>query len=134
MDVHERIEEFLKGDVYAVAGASKNREKYGNKVLRCYLQNGKRAYAINPLDDEVEGVKCVRDVFALPEPVYGLSIITPSVVTEKIVEDAAAAGIKRIWMQPGAESDRAIERCRELGIDLLAGGPCILVAMHYRER
>jgi predicted CoA-binding protein len=134
MDVHELIAEFLKGDVYAVAGASKNREKYGNKVLRCYLQNGKRAYAINPLDDEVEGAKCVRDVFALPEPVYGLSIITPSVVTEKIVEDAGAAGIKRIWMQPGAESDRAIERCRELGIDLLAGGPCILVAMHYRER
>jgi len=134
MDIQERIAEFLKGDTYAVVGASKDRSKYGNKVLRCYQQHGHTVFAVNPKDAEVEGAPCVRDLASLPAPVYGVSIITPPPVTERIVEDAAAAGIRRLWMQPGAESPRAIERCRELGIDVIAGGPCLLVVMGYRER
>jgi predicted CoA-binding protein len=55
------------------------------------------------------------------------------VVTEKLVEDAHTVGIQRIWMQPGAESERAIERCRELGISLISGGPCLLIVLGYRE-
>ncbi|MBL8859970.1 MAG: CoA-binding protein [Planctomycetes bacterium] len=128
------IKDFLAGKTYAVAGASRDRAKYGNKVLRCYLQNGRRAIAVNPHDTEVEGVTCVADLASLPEPVHGLSIITPPPVTERLVEDAHRAGITRIWMQPGAESQRAIDRCRELEIALIAGGPCLLVALGYRER
>lgn len=134
MQLDERIQDFLAGSVYAVAGASTDRAKYGNKVLRCYLQHGRRAFAVNPKDKEVEGVPCVPNLAALPERVHGLSIITPPPVTEKLVEDAHQAGITRIWMQPGAESPRAIERCRELGLALVAGGPCLLVVLGYRER
>jgi hypothetical protein len=36
-------------------------------------------------------------------------------------------------MQPGAESNRAIERCEELGIDVIAGGPCLLVILGFRD-
>ena len=134
MDVNERIQDFLAGQVYAVAGASTDRAKYGNKVLRCYLQHGRRAYAVNPNETEVEGAPCVPNVASLPEPVHGLSIITPPPVTERIVEQAHAAGITRIWMQPGAESPRAIQRCKDLGLSLIANGPCVLVVMGYRER
>jgi predicted CoA-binding protein len=133
MEVHERIEEFLKGRTYAVVGASKDRAKYGNKVLRCYQRAGFEVFAVNPKDDEVEGAPCFRDLLSLPKPVDGVSIITPPPVTEKVVEDAHAAGIQRLWMQPGAESPRAIERCRELGIDVIAGGPCLLVVLGWRE-
>ena len=59
--------------------------------------------------------------------------MTPPAVTEKIVEQAHAAGIHHLWMQPGAESDRAIERAEELGLVVIAGGPCILVKLRYRE-
>lgn len=134
MDLNERIQDFLAGTTYAVVGASQDRSKYGNKVLRCYQQHGRRVFAVNPKDTEVEGAVCVRDLASLPETVHGVSIITPPPVTERIVEDAYKAGITRLWMQPGAESPRAIERCRELRIELIAGGPCLLVVMGYRER
>ena len=127
-----KIEEFLDGEVYAVAGASSNRAKFGNKVLRCYLQNGRRAHPVNPNEDEVEGLAAVPDLASLPEPVHGLSIITQPGVTERLVEEAHAAGIGRIWMQPGAESERAIRRAEELGIDVIARGPCVLVELGYR--
>ena len=133
MDVQAEIQEFLAGSSFAVAGASTNREKYGNKVLRCYLQNDLVAWPVHPSEEEIEGVACSPDLASLPEDVHGLSIITPPAVTESLVEQAAEAGIKRLWMQPGAESPKAVERALELGLHVIAGGPCLLVALNFRD-
>ncbi len=133
MSQQQQIDAFLAGRPHAVVGASTNREKYGNKVLRAYLQNDRPVYPINPRADEIEGQKCYADLASLPEPVHGLSIITPSKITERVVEEAATAGIKHLWMQPGAESEAAIERAQQLGMNVIAGGPCILVTLRYRE-
>ena len=133
-DASTRIREFLAGEVYAVVGASSDRSKYGNKVLRCYVQNGRRAIPVNPRARTVEGIAAVADLVSLPEPVHGVSIITPPEITERIVEEAAAAGLRRLWMQPGAESARAVRRAEELGLSVIAGGPCLLVSLGYRER
>jgi predicted CoA-binding protein len=133
MDQRARIDEFLAGDRFAVVGATSDRAKYGNKVLRCYQQHGLDVVAVNPRLKEVEGAPCVPDLLSLPERVHGVSIITPPSVTERIVEDAHAAGITRLWMQPGAESQAAIERCKALGIDVIAHGPCILVELGFRD-
>ena len=65
----EDIEKFFTSPVYAVAGASSNRSKFGNKVLRCYLQNDLTAYAINPNEKVVEGLACLASVADLPEDV-----------------------------------------------------------------
>jgi len=128
------IASFLAGKVFAVVGASNDRWKYGNKVLRCYLQNGRKAIPVNPNATTVEGIAAVPDLASLEEPVHGASIITPPEITERIVEQAAEAGVKRLWMQPGAESDRAIERAEALGLSVIAGGPCVLVALGFRDR
>lgn len=133
MDAQALIDDFLVGKVFAVVGASTDREKYGNKVLRCYLQNDLVAWPVNPHDEEIEGVPCYPDLASLPESVHGVSIITPPAVTLGIVEQAAEAGIKRIWMQPGAESSDAIARAEELGLSVIAGGPCLLVALGFRD-
>jgi predicted CoA-binding protein len=59
-------------------------------------------------------------------------VITPPAVTEQVVVQAAAKGIKNIWMQPGAESPRAIAYCREQGINVIADGSCLLVVLGFR--
>jgi len=131
--IDEKIAEFLAAPAFGVAGASKNRDKYGNKVLRCYLQNGRRAIPLNPVETEIEGVACVKAVDDLPTEVQSLSIITPPQVTDKVVEQAIAKGIRHIWMQPGAQSATAIAACERAGINLIADGSCVLVVMGYRD-
>jgi len=116
----DRMKQFLGAPAFGVVGASTNREKYGNKVLRCYQQHGKRVVAVNPHATEVEGVESVASVAQLPADVTALSIITPPAVTEQAVEAAIAKGIKHVWMQPGAESAKAVARCREAGINVIA--------------
>ena len=59
------IERFLTSPAYGVVGASPRRHKYGNKVLRCYQQAGRRAIPVNPRETEIEGVACVASVLDL---------------------------------------------------------------------
>ena len=132
--VAERIREFLAGGPWAVVGATSVRSKYGNKVLRCYLQNEKTpVYPVNPRAGEIEGLVAYPGLAALPEPARAISIITPPRITEGIVEDAVRLGIRYLWMQPGAESARALELAEEHGLECIAGGPCLLVVLGYRD-
>jgi len=133
MNMPELIDIFLDAEAYGVVGASANRDKYGNKVLRYYIKNGYRVIPVNPKEKEIEGIPCVASVMDLPDEVKSISVITPPAITEKVVEMAARKGIKNIWMQPGAQSDRAVELCRQNGINAIADGSCILVVLRYHE-
>ena len=134
MNVQDKVDQFLAGRRFAVVGASQDRAKYGNKVLRAYLQNNLEVFAVNPSADEVEGLQAYSDLASLPDSVDGVSIVTPPVVTERAVEQAIQLGVKNIWLQPAAESQTAVTHAERAGIDLLAGGPCVLVALGYHER
>ena len=131
--VQQKIESFLAEGPYAVVGASTDRDKYGNKVLRCYQQHGKEVYPINPRADEVEGLRAYPSLGSLPVRPKAISVITPPAITEQVVREAAAAGVAHIWMQPGAESEAAIRTAESLGMSVIAGGPCLLVVLGYRE-
>jgi len=124
---------FLKQSVFAVAGASEDREKYGNKTLRVYQQNNMKVYPLNPKSTQIEGLDVIRDVASLPDSVDALSIVTPPAVTRHIVKAALDKGIKHFWMQPGAENDEAIAEAEKAGANVIYGGPCVLVALNYRE-
>ena len=128
------IEAFLSGETFAVVGASTNREKYGNKVLRVYQQNNRPVYPINPRADEVEGLNAYPDLASLPEVPHGVSIITPPAITEQVVEEAVMLGIKHLWLQPGAESPKAVSHARKNNLNVVANGPCVLVVLGYSER
>jgi predicted CoA-binding protein len=127
------IETFFRSPAFGVVGASEDRSKFGNKVLRCYLSNNKTVVPVNPKASSVEGVPSVASVSDLPDNVKSISVITPPQVTEQVVEAAIAKGITSIWMQPGAESAAAVERCKQAGINVIADHSCILVVLGYRE-
>ena len=130
--VPEIIADFLSAGPYAVVGASTNREKFGNKVLRAYLRKGMKVYPINPRAEEIEGVRAYPDFRSLPERVRGVSIITPPPITETVVVEAADAGARFVWMQPGAESEESVRLARERGLEVIADGSCFLVETGFR--
>lgn len=129
----EQIDRFLASPAFGVVGASANREKYGNRVLRCYLQKGRKAIPVNPNEREIEGITCVAQIADLPPDVKSISMITPPAVTEQLVPAAISKGIENIWMQPGAESQAAVDLCRKNNINVIADGSCILVVLGYHE-
>ena len=120
------VEEFLGQEALAVAGVSRKREGYGYKVWRYLLSKGVRAYPVNPQAGEIDGERAYASVRELPEPVGGVIAVVPPERTVAVVRDCIAAGIERIWMQPGAECDEAIRLARESGIGVIAN-ECILM-------
>jgi len=131
MTIQEQIQQFLAAPAFGVVGASTNRDKYGNKVLRCYLQNGRKVTPVNPNEASIEGSTCVASITDLPSEVQSISMITPPAVTAKLVPLAIEKGIKNIWMQPGAEDADAVALCLEKGVNVIADGSCLLVVMGY---
>ncbi len=134
MDDRQLVHAFLSRGPYAVVGASNNRRKYGNKVLRCLLQHGRVAYPVNPRQHTIESQQCYADLSRLPEEVHGVSVVTPPPVTERIMEQIPACGARLVWMQPGAESAAAVHRAKALGLAVISGGPCLLVVLGFNDR
>ncbi len=132
-DDRAKIEAYLERGPYAVVGASTDRSKYGNRVLRAYLDHDLPVYPINPKADEVEGERSYASLRELPETPRGISIITPPAVTEQVVREAIALGVEFLWMQPGAESPEGIRAAEAAGRTVIANGPCFLVAMATRD-
>ena len=88
----QNIGEFLTGSPHAVVGASRDRSKYRNEVLRVYLQQNRPVFPVNPNLDEVEGLPAYANLASIPESVHGISVITPPHVTEAVVEEAGELG------------------------------------------
>jgi predicted CoA-binding protein len=122
------IERFLATGPWAVVGASKDRTKYGNRVLRAYQAQGMTVFPVNPGADEIEGLVCYPDLLSLPEQVRGVSVIVPPERGTQVAEQAAEIGVDILWFQPGAESAEASARARQLGLAVIDDGSCFLVA------
>lgn len=133
MHLEHQIADFLSGKSFAVVGASTDRSKYGNKVLRCFHQHDYSVVPFNPREKMIEGLAVAKSLTDCRPVPHAISIITPPDVTEKIVKQAVELGIKHIWMQPGAGNAAAVATCQQAGCSVISGGPCILVVLGYRE-
>jgi predicted CoA-binding protein len=130
--VPDIVADYLKHGPNAVVGASNDRTKFGNRVLRAYVHHGWKVYPVNPRETVVEGLPAYPNLGSLPEKPRGVSIITPPAITERIVAEAADAGARFVWMQPGAESPEAIRIARDRGLEVIADGTCFLVETRFR--
>ena len=129
-DMANLIEEFISERVWAVVGASTDPGKYGHKIFRTLRAAGYIVYGVNPRGGEIAGQKLYPALADLPEKPAVVDIVVPPKVTEEIVRQCAALGLKRVWMQPGAESEAAIQFCQENGIKVVHD-TCAMI--HRRE-
>ncbi|KAI9593401.1 CoA-binding protein [Syncephalis fuscata] len=122
------LKKFMLQKQFAVVGASIAREKFGNKVLRWYQERNLPVVPINPNEQEIEGLACLANLTTLSEPTHtAVSVITPPRVTLTVLKQAKELGIPYLWLQPGAENEECIQYATEAQLNIIYGGPCILV-------
>ncbi len=111
------IDDFLAQKTLAVVGVSRDGKKgFGNAVLKELGAKGYELLPVHPQADAVQGRKCARSLAEVAPRVGGVVLVTPPAATSTLVREAAAAGIRRVWIQQGAESDEAIRFCEEQGL------------------
>ena len=126
MSTQAAVDDFLAQRSLAVVGVSRGGKKFGNMAYRELKAKGYQLFPVHPEAEVLEGDRCYPSLSALPEQADGVLAVVPPAETERVVRDAAAAGIPRVWMQQGAESESAIRFCEEHGISVVAG-ECILM-------
>jgi len=89
----------------AIVGASKDPKKYGNIILKDLLKKGFEVYPVNPKYDEIDDIKCYKSVRELPRDVDVIVFVVPPEKGIEVAKEAIEAGFRRLWFQPGAESD-----------------------------
>jgi uncharacterized protein len=120
------IAEFLGQKKIAIVGVSRGGSGFGNIALKELKGKGYTLYPVHPEADSIAGERCYPSLKALPGPVDGLLVVVPPAQTMEVVREAHAVGIRRVWMQQGAESSQAIEFCNENGMQAITG-ECVLM-------
>lgn len=132
MSLRELKETILNQKTFAVTGVSRDKDKYGYKVYHCLKSAGYRVFAVNPNAETIEGDPCYPSLDNIPVKVDCVVTVTQPEVTEETVQLAGRLHIPYVWMQPGSESNAAINHATSSALTYMAGGPCILVAVRQR--
>jgi predicted CoA-binding protein len=111
----------------AIIGASNNRQKYGNKAVRAFLQQGYTVYPVNPNETEVEGLPAFKNIRDVPARPAMISVYLPPTVLLKVLPDIAARGCDELWLNPGTESDEVLAEAERLGLNAIQA--CSIVAV-----
>lgn len=106
-------DDYFNLPLFAVVGASTDRKKFGNKVLRCYQLRQKLAIPVSNKEKNIEGVQCVDSLTTLAEVKagtvkaqdIGVSIVTPPAVTKSILEEGVQLGFRHFFLQPGTYNE-----------------------------
>jgi len=121
----EIINHFVEDKNLALIGVSRNRQKFGNALLKELTNLGYTIYPVHPELEHAEGAKCYHSIDELPENVENLLLVVQPKATEEIVEGLNSGKIKRVWMHKGmgsgCSSIKAISTCKEKGIDVVYG-------------
>lgn len=114
------------GTSLAVIGATDRPGKYGGIIYRDMKTKGYTVYAVNPYRDMVDGDPCWHSVKDLPAtPTIAVFVVPPSRGLQ-VLEECAEAGIRNIWVQPGAFSHALAEALEDGPFDWIAED-CVMV-------
>ncbi len=113
------INEFWKQRYYAVVGVSRKREKFGNAVFREMKKAGYDVVPINRNTDTIEKTETFASLKHVQHQLDAAVLVVSPHETEAVLRQCAERGIKYVWLQRGAESERAITLGGELGLNLI---------------
>lgn len=114
------------GTSIAVIGATDRPGKYGGIIYRDMKAKGFPVFAVNPNRDTVDGDRCWPTVKELPEKPTIVVFVVPPRKGIEVLEDCAEAGLRNIWIQPGAFSSEMRKVLVDGDFDWLADA-CVMV-------
>ena len=126
MVTRQAIDSFVSGKTLAMVGISAGGKGFGNMAYKELKARGYRVLPVHPGTETVQGDRCWHSLAELPEKVERLLVMVAPGQVEGVLREAAASGVRQVWLQQGASSPSALEFCKANGMDVV-DGHCILM-------
>lgn len=122
----QAVEDFLAQKKWAFIGVSQNKRKFGHFAYKDLKSKGYEVYPINPNAQTIEGEPIYSSLDQLPEKVGAIVISVTPTKTVQLIKEAHAQDIRHIWIQQGAQSQEALDYCKQNSLNCIHG-ECILM-------
>ena len=122
----QAIDQFLQSKNIAIFGMSSKNAKFGNLAHKELSTKDYNLFPIHPRAKKIDGVKCYKNLDEVKENIDGVLISIPPVKANNVVQLANEKGIKNVWLQQGAQSETAIQYCKDHDINVVYN-ECILM-------
>ncbi|ANT64514.1 MULTISPECIES: CoA-binding protein [Prosthecochloris] len=131
MTVKEILETYRN---IAVVGISDKPERHSNSVTRYMMQAGYRITPVNPMLDEVLGLRCHPSLLEVPEEerstIELVNIFRRPADVAPVVDQAIEIGAKAIWMQLGITNEEAAAKARAAGLEVVQN---LCIAVEHQQ-
>lgn len=111
----------------AILGASTDRNKFGNKAVRAFLQRGEQVWPVNPKEPAIEGLPAYKTIGEVPGRPDLVSVYLPPPVVLQVLPAIAAKGCGELWLNPGTDSPEVVAEAERLGLNVVRA--CSIVAL-----
>jgi hypothetical protein len=119
LSARERLDLLRRAESVALVGVSANPLRSSNFVAAYLVKTPYRMYAVNPMYDEVLGVKCYPRLADLPEVPDIVDCFRREAELPGLVDEAIEVGAKAVWFQLGLRHDEAAAKARAAGLEVV---------------
>ena len=114
----------------AVVGASPKPGRDSGAIASFLAAKGYTVFPVNPVYQEVLGMKCYPDLTSIGSPVDIVDVFRNPDDLMPIIDEAIATGAKTVWLQLGVVNEEAAKKAEQAGIQVIMDR-CI--AVDYRR-
>ncbi len=115
----------------AVLGASPKEDRYSFKAVRMLKEHGFEPIPVHPAGHTVDGIKGLKSLDDILEPVDTLSVYVNAGVSNAELEKILRLNPRRVIFNPGAENPALATELREAGIEVVEA--CTLVMLRTEQ-
>jgi len=108
--IDDKIKElFISSRVIALVGASNNKEKDSNKVMKFLQRAGYKVVPVNPayINNFIHGEKVFGSLLDIEQKIDIVNVFRPSEEAEEIANQTIKIGANVLWLQLDIQSDKA---------------------------
>ncbi len=118
-DARTRLRLITEAESVALVGVSGNELRSSNFVATYLLRTHLRIYPVNPMYDEVLGLKCYPALADLPEVPDIVDVFRRESELPGVAAEAIAIGAKTVWFQLGLRHDEAAQSVVDAGMNIV---------------
>ena len=108
--IDDKVKElFISSRVIALVGASNNKEKDSNKVMKFLQRAGYKVIPVNPtcINNFIHGEKVYGSLTDIEQKIDIVDVFRPSEEAEEIANQTIKIGAHVLWLQLDIKSDKA---------------------------